>query len=108
MHILDLCDQRTLIEAIGDILGERGMLLKLADINIDITEYVSLDMAKQNKAIPFEISNGRVKVCFANTANNRAMETVRLLLLNKGLVMERYITFESDIDKILKSLEGPI
>ena len=27
-------------------------------------------------------------------------------MLNKGLVMESYITFESDIDKILKSLEG--
>lgn len=34
------------------------------------------------------------------------IDTVRLLLLNKGLVMESYITFESDIDKILKSLEG--
>ena len=34
------------------------------------------------------------------------MDTVRLLLLNKGLVMESYITFESEIDKILKSLEG--
>ena len=34
------------------------------------------------------------------------METVRLLLLNKGLVMERYITYESNIDTILQSLEG--
>ena len=34
------------------------------------------------------------------------MENIRLLLLNKGLIMETYITFESDIDKILASLEG--
>ena len=60
----------------------------------------------KNKAVPFEVSSGKIKVCFANTVNSRVIDTVRLLLLNKGLVMESYITFESDIDKILKSLEG--
>lgn len=45
-------------------------------------------------------------MCFANTVNNKSMDTVRLLLLNKGLVMESYITFESDIERILGSLEG--
>ncbi len=34
------------------------------------------------------------------------MDTVRLLLLNKGLIMEKYITFESNIETILKSFEG--
>ena len=34
------------------------------------------------------------------------MDAVRLLLLNKGLVMDKYITFESNIETILKSLEG--
>ena len=106
LHSLDVCDQNTLIEAIGDIVGEKGIILRYADITINITEYISLDVAKQNKAIPFEISGGKVKVCFADTANKRAMETVRLLLLNKGLVMERYITYESNIDAILKSFEG--
>ncbi len=106
LHILDLCDQNTLIEAIGDILGEKGIILRYADISIDITEYISIDVAKQNKAVPFEISAGKVKVCFADTANKRAMETIRLLLLNKGLIMERYITYESNIDAILESFEG--
>ncbi len=106
LHILNLGDQAILIDAIGKILGERGMLLRYADINLEVTDYISLDVAKQNKAIPFEISGGRVKVCFADTANKRTMEAVRLLLLNKGLVMERYITFESDIDTVLETFEG--
>ena len=106
LHILDLCDQNALIEAIGDILNEKGMILRYADISLNITEYISLDVAKQNKAIPFAIIGGKIKVCFADTANRRAMETVRLLLLNKGLVMDRYITYESNIDTILQSLEG--
>ena len=106
LHILDLGDQNALIQAIGDIIGEKGMILHYADINVDIAEYISLDVAKQSKAIPFELQGSKIKVCFADTANKRAMDTVRLLLLNKGLVMERYVTFESNIDTLLESFEG--
>lgn len=106
IHILNLCDSNKLIEAIGDILDEKAILLLESDIKINIPDYISLDIAKSNKAIPFEIENNRIKVCFADTTNKRAIDTIRLLLLNKGLVMDKYITFESNIDKILNSLEG--
>lgn len=106
LYILNVCEPQTLIDAIGDIVGTKGILLTGTRIKVKLTDYISVDVAKRNKAIPFEVSNGKIKVCFANTINNKNMENVRLLLLNKGLVMESYITFESDIDKILKSLEG--
>ncbi len=106
LYILDVCDSHKLIEAIGDILGTKGILLTNRNIKLKVTDYISLDVAKKNKAIPFEVESGKVKVCFANTVNARAMETMRLLMLNKGLVMENYITFEPDIDRILKSYEG--
>ena len=106
LNILKVCDSKVLIEAIGDILGEKGIYLTARDVNIDITEYISLDNAKQHKAVPFDIVNGRIKVCFADTTNRRSIENIRLLLLNKGLVMERYITFESNIEEILTALEG--
>ena len=106
LYILDLCDQNALIEVIGESLGEKGMILRFGDIGIDITEYISIDVAKQNKVIPFEISGGKVKVCFADTANKRTIETVRLLFLNKGLVIEKYITFESIVETVLESFEG--
>ncbi len=106
LNILDIGEKSALIETIGDIIGEKGIVLRYSDVLIDPTDYISLDVAKQNKAIPFEIQNGKVKVCFADTTNRRTMETVRLILLNKGLVMDRYITFESNIDAILESFEG--
>ena len=106
LHILDIGDQNALIQTIGELTGEKAMILRYADITINVTDYISIDVAKQNKAIPFEISNGRVKVCFADTANKRIMDSVRLLFLNKGMVMERYITFESNIDAILETFEG--
>ena len=106
LYILDACEPTKLIEAIGEILGVKGIILNSRTIKIKLTDYISLDVAKKNKAIPFEVSAGKIKVCFANTVNTRTKDAVRLLLLNKGLVMDSYITFESDIDKILKSLEG--
>ena len=106
LYELNVCDPYILITAIGDILGEKGMLLSRGIIKINIEDYISLDIAKKNKAIPFEIENGKIKVCFANTVNKKSIETIRLLFLNKGLIMETYITFEKDILKILKSLEG--
>lgn len=106
ISILHLCDPNILINAIGEILDEKAILLEEANIKINIPDYISLDIAKQNKAIPFEVDGGKIKVCFADTTNKRAIETVRLILLNKGLIMDKYITFETNIEEILNSLEG--
>ena len=102
------CDEEVLIEAIGDVLGEKGMLLTDENIDLNIEDYISLDVAKECKAVPFEIVQGRIKVCFSDTFNKSHMEKVRLILLNRGLVMERYITFEQNIDMILNMLEGNV
>lgn len=106
LNILRVCDPYVLIKAMGEILEEKAIFLREADIKINMLDYISLDIAKQYKAIPFDETSGRIKVCFADTSNRRAVETVRLLLLNKGLIMEKYITFETNVDLILNSLGG--
>ncbi len=106
LYILDACDPNILIEAIGEIFGTKGILLNSSSIRVNIPDYIPLDIAKKNKVIPFEVSAGKIKVCFADTVGNKNMETVKLLLLNKGLIMEPYITFESDVDRIISSYEG--
>lgn len=108
LNILEVCDSSSLLEAIGDILGEKTVYLRQEDIDIKMEEYISLDVIKKNKAIPFQVEAGKIKVCFADTNNKRTVETIRLLLLNKGLVMDKYITFESNIDKILNSFEQEV
>ena len=105
LYELHIGNPSKLIAAIADILGEKPMLLSASDIRINIPEYLPIDIARRNKAIPFEVSSGKIKVCFSNTANQRMLENMRLLFLNKGLIMERYITFDSIIDEILTSME---
>lgn len=108
LNILETAEPVSLLRAIGEILGEKTIYLQNTDIQIDIQDYISIDIMKQNKAIPFAISMGKIKVCFADTANKKTMETIRLLLLNKGLIMDRYITFESNITKIIEELSGRV
>lgn len=100
------CDEEVLIRTIGDILGEKGILLDFNDINLNVEEYISLDIIKECKVIPFSIEQGKIKVCFADTVNRSNIEKIKLLLLNKGLISERYITFESNINAIIDMLEG--
>lgn len=104
LSILNLCDEYTLIKALGDILDEEAIILTQNDIQIDMLQYISLDIAKKYKAIPFKIMGNKIKVCFADTLNKEAIDTVKLIFLNKGLVMEKCITFEKNIDAILIAL----
>ncbi len=108
LNILKVCDSQVLINAIADIEGEKGILLTPDKVGINVQDYISLDVARQNKAVPFEVEPGKIKVCFSSTINRRSMENIRLMLLNKGLVMEKYITFEENINNILDSFEGKI
>lgn len=106
LYELNVCDPQILIEAIGDIIGEKAIVLTTNNIKINVTDYISLDVAKRNKAIPFEVEAGKIKVCFSETTNTRTIEAMRLLFLNKGLVMEKYITFTQIINSILTSFES--
>ena len=108
IHDLKLCDEHQLLHAIGEVFGEKTMLIKPHDIKVKIDEYISPDVLRKNGAVLFDVSDGKAKVCFADTANPRAIDTIRLLLLNRGLVMDRYITFKSNIDEVLNSMSGRV
>ena len=104
LNELRLADSKQLLNTMGDVFGEKIIYLTDEDVKIDISKYISVDIAKEAKAVPFEVENGVIKVCFADVSNKGQVESVRLLMLNKGLVMERYITFKTNIEKVLDAL----
>ena len=106
LYEMEVCDPEQLIKAIGDVIGIKGIVLTSDLIKLEVLDYISLEMARRSRAIPFDIENGKVKVCFTDTTNNRNVEAIRLLMLNKGLVVEPYITFASIIDDLVKKLGG--
>ena len=106
LNILNLCPQRELIKAMGEILGEKVIILRPDSVQVDMTQSFSMDIAKACKAVLFEVIGGKAKVCFADTSNKRAIEQIRLILLNKGLVLDKYLTFETNINNTLEAMEG--
>ena len=105
---MNVCDQRTLIQAIGDILGVKGVILTKESVQIDILDYISIEMAKRYHVVPFGLENGKIKVCFSDVTNRRNFEAVKMLMLNRGLVIDPYVSFISSIDDILDDLGGSV
>ena len=109
LYILKEADPERLAKEIGDIIGEKGIYLTEDKINIDVTEYIPWDMMKQNKAVPFDIESGKIKVAFADVSGNKeSIKSIKMMLLNKGLVMEPYMAFETNIEEYFAKFESKI
>lgn len=109
LYILNEVDPEVLTREIGSIIGQRGVYIKPDEIQINETDYIPLDMMKSYKAVPFAIESGKILVAFADTENNQDnMKSVRMLLLNKGLVMEPYMALETNIDEYFERFEEKI
>ena len=106
IRTLNLCDEYILLETLGEILNEKTIMLTQNDVQININQYISLDVANKYKAVPFQVVGNKIKVCFADTLNHEAVDTIKLILLNKGLTMEKYICFEKNVLEVLKRFEG--
>ena len=105
--ILKLADPEILARNIGEIIGVKGIYLTDNKITIDPTSYMPFDMMKSYKAIPFEVESGKIKIAFADVADNKEnIRSVRMLVLNKGLVMEPYMAFESNIEEYFEKLDN--
>ena len=103
---MDICDPRVLIQSIGEILGVKGVILTPESVKVNILDFISLEMAKKYHVVPFEVENGKIKVCFSDTTNKRNYDAIKMLMLNRGLLIDPYITYISLIDNILSNIGG--
>ena len=106
LYIQNAAEPEKLLKNIGEILDEKVVMLNFEDIKINVSDYISTELMKEALAVPFEIDNGIIKVCFSNVTNASQIESIRLLMLNKGLIMERYITFKKVIEEIVSKLSN--
>ena len=106
INILHLCPEDKLIKAMGEILGEQFVKIDEEMLNVRMVDYISLDIAKENRAVLFDLIGNKAKVCFADSSNQNSIDQIKSILLHKGLSIEKYISFETDILKIIKQLEG--
>ncbi len=109
LYILKEVDPEILIKEIGDIIGEKAIYLTNDKIVVNPTEYLPLDMMRSYKAIPFEIESGKIKIAFADIANNKDnIKSVKMLVLNRGLILDPYMAFDTNILEILDRISGKL
>ena len=109
LYILKAADPELLINAVAEILGKKGKYLDFDDMRIEPTDYIPFDVMKKNKAVPFAVEAGKIKVAFADVASSEnSIKAIKMLMLNKGLVLEVYIAFQSNVEEYLQQYEDKI
>ncbi|MBR4111253.1 MAG: Flp pilus assembly complex ATPase component TadA [Clostridia bacterium] len=105
-HILNLCRDEDLLKALAERLGVKYVQLDpLIFEKFNCSQYISLDIIRQHKVVPFGIEEDRLKVAFADPEDTSVIKMVNLILLNKGLKLDRYLTFGSYIDKMIQEMD---
>lgn len=104
--ILNLCSQKQLLDAMGEIFGEKAILLSTDDVKIKDENIIPLDICQKYKVIAFDKIGNIIKVCFADTFNIDVVDKINNILINQNLIMDKYLSFESNIENVLKALEN--
>ena len=106
LYILKVADPEKLVNEVADILGKKGKYIDYDAMKIEPTDYIPLDVMKKNKAIPFAVEAGKIKVAFADVATSEnSIKAIKMLMLNKGLVLEIYIAFQTNVEEYLQQYE---
>ena len=107
-HVLKICPDKELLDVIAEQLDTKPVILDPISMTFKFTDYLSMDIVKQHKVMPFEVENNKIKVAFADPEDKNVKKMIRLILFSKGLAMEEYVTFGSYIDEILSNLEAKV
>jgi len=102
---LNLCDKTRLLEVLSEKLQIKAVVID-ESIDLDYTQLLSRDTVINYKALPFQLNGNTVKVAFANPEDSKAVESVKLQLLNLGLEMEKYLTLTSMIMDKVKTVKN--
>ncbi len=106
-HVLKLASDEDLLNVIGEQLGVKPIMIDPASIDIKFTDYVSMDIVRQHKVLPFAAEGNKVKVAFADPTNASVKKMVQMIIMNKNnMNIEVYVTFESMIDDVIKSIDS--
>lgn len=96
VDILNMCDKERLLRVLANKLEFDAVILDSTP-GMDYSQYLSRDTVINFKAFPYSVEGNVVKVAFVDPGDEKAVESVKLQLLNKNLQMEKYITLYSMI-----------
>lgn len=105
IDVLNMCDKEKLLRVLANKLGFDAVILDNTP-KIDYAQYLSRDTVINYKAFPYNVDGNVAKVAFVDPGDEKAVESVKLQLLSKGLQMEKYITLYTMIMNRVRSVKN--
>ncbi len=105
VDVLNMCKKPDLLKVLADKLDVKPIVLN-EEIDIDYTQFLSRDTVINLKAFPFKVVGNTIKVAFADPTSQKAVDSVKLQLINKGYEMEKYITLYSMIMNQVRNVKN--
>lgn len=102
---LNLCDKVELLKVLSEKIQIKSVIID-ENVELDYTKLLSRDTVVNYKALPFEVNGNNVKVAFADPEDTKAVDSVKLQLLNQGMEMEKYLTLTSMIMDKVKTVKS--
>lgn len=108
-HILNLCSDEELLTALAERLNCKHIILpKNTFDKFKASDFIPYDTMRQHKVVPFgftDDTHSKVMVAFADPENATVRKTIELILFNKNVKMEVFVTFASYIDDMFTELD---
>ena len=108
-HSLNLCSDDELLTALSERLNCKHIILpKNTFEKFKCSDFIPYDTMRQHKVVPFgytDETKTRVMVAFADPENLTVRKTIELILYNKNVKMDVYVTFGSYIDELFYELD---
>ena len=108
-HLLNLCSDEELLTALAERLNCKHIILpKNTFEKFKCSDFIPYDTMRQHKVVPFgytDDTQSKIMVAFADPENTTIKNTIQLILMNKNLKMEVYVTFASYIDEMFAELD---
>ncbi len=109
LHSLNLCSDEELLKALAEKFGCKHYILpKNTFEKFNGQDYIPFDTMRQNKVVPFGFTDknkNTLMVAFADPENENVRRRIELILMNKNLKMEVYVTFASYITDMFAELD---
>ncbi len=108
-HTLNLCSDEELLKALGEKFGYKHYILpKNTFEKFPCGDYIPYDTMRQHKVVPFGFADKNrttIMVAFADPENENVKRRIELILMNKNLKMDIYVTFASYVDAMFVELD---
>lgn len=101
LYTLGIMPAKSILNVLAERVDAEPIVLTKSMIKISPTKYLPMDFIKENKVLPFQADNEKIKIAFADVEDEVLMTEVEQKISKTGLKIVKYFTLGILIDEVL-------